>query len=126
MIVEDEDDAAEVLAVALRRVGYRVMSVPNGHDAMALLLLGSIDLVVADLRMPQMDGVTLVTVIRSYVRFQSLPIIVCSAYADGPTGQRLRDLCVSDVFLKGSADLQDVVRAVGRHLRPPSPETGTN
>ena len=126
LLVEDDDDAAEVVAHALRKSGHRVMSVPNGRDALALLLLGTIDLVVTDLRMPEMDGVTLLTVMRSYLRFKSTPVIVFSAYAEGRTGQSVRDLGVAEVFRKGSANLDEIVAAVGRHLNPPAPNTSRN
>ena len=126
LVVEDDDDAAEVLTHALRKFGHRVLSVPNGREALAILLLGDVDLVVTDLRMPQMDGVTLLTVLRSYLRFHSLPVIVFSAFADNRVGERLGALGVSDVFLKGSTDLADVVRAVERHLTPPARERNTN
>ena len=125
MVVEDDPDAAEVLATALRKVGYHVLSVTNGRDALALLILDGVDLVITDLRMPQMDGVTLVTLMRSYLRFQSMPVIVLSAYAEGGNNnERLKQLWVSEVFQKGSTDLADVVRAVERHLkRQPPPQS---
>ena len=74
-----------------------------------------------------MDGVTLLEVLRSYRRFQSLPVIVFSAYAEGRNAERLRDLGVSDVFVKGTAGPSDVLRAVERHLSsPPRQEAGNN
>jgi CheY-like chemotaxis protein len=126
LVVEDDNDAAEVLNHALRKTGHRVMSVPNGREALALLLLGNVDLVITDLRMPMMDGVTLLGVMRSYLRFQAMPVIVFSAFADGRAAERLAALGVADVFLKGSADLADVVRAVERHLAPPAHESSSN
>ena len=126
MVVEDDPDAAEVLATALRKVGYHVLSVTNGRDALALLILDGVDLVITDLRMPQMDGVTLVTLMRSYLRFQSMPVIVLSAYAEGVNNDRLKQLWVSEVFQKGSTDLADVVRAVERHLKRQPPTQSQN
>src|SRR3954453_4831517 len=101
------------------------MSVPNGREALALLLLHNMDVVVTDLRMPEMDGISLLTVIRSYLRWQSLPVIVYSAYADGSVAERLRTLGTSDVLVKGRAGLTDLVDAVERRLRPPQ-QSSTN
>jgi len=126
LIVEDDEDSAQPLAIALRKAGYSVLSVPNGREALALLILDGVDLLVTDLRMPEMDGVTLLTVLRSYLRFHSLPVIVFSAYADGRDAERLRELSVAEVFRKGGADLADVVAAVGRHLKPTTPESSRN
>jgi two-component system, NtrC family, sensor kinase len=126
LVVEDDEDAAEPLVMALRKTGYRVLSVPNGREALAILILNAVDLVITDLRMPEMDGVTLLGVLRSYLRFRSLPVIVFSAYTEGRNGEQLSALGVSEVFRKGSADLAVIVSAVGRHLRPASPETSNN
>jgi CheY-like chemotaxis protein len=121
LLVEDFDDAAEPVVKALRNAGHRVMSVPNGREALALLALHNMDLVVMDLRMPQMDGVTLLTVLRSYLRWQSLPVIVFSAYAEGQIVEQLRGMRVAEVLMKGSTDLSELVQAVERHLNPPTP-----
>jgi CheY-like chemotaxis protein len=126
LVVEDDDDAAETLVKALRKAGHKVLSVPNGREALALLILDSVDLLVTDLRMPEMDGVTLLTILRSYLRFRSLPVIVFSAYAQGRSAEHLAKLDVSEVFRKGSAGLTEVVAAVGRHLKPPTPENSRN
>jgi len=125
LLVEDDQDAAEVATAALRKAGHRVMSVPNGREALALLVLHTMDVVVTDLRMPEMDGLTLVSVIRSYLRWQSLPVIVFSAYAQGRNEARLRTLGVSEVLLKGSSGLPDLIDAVQRHVVPP-PATNRN
>jgi CheY-like chemotaxis protein len=126
LLVEDDEDAAEPLTKALRMAGHKVLSVPNGREALALVLLHGADLLITDLRMPQMDGVTLLTVLRSYLRFHSLPVIVFSAYTEGPTSDRLRDLEVAEVFKKGSANLADIVRAVGHHLKQSAPRNSPN
>jgi len=82
LFVEDDEEAAEPIRKALRLAGHRVLYVPNGHDALALLVLRDADVVVTDLRVPGMDDISLVTVIRSYLRWQSLPIIVYSGHVD--------------------------------------------
>jgi CheY-like chemotaxis protein len=116
LLVEDDEEAAEPVSKALRLAGHRVLYVPNGHDALALLVLRDADLVVTDLRMPGFDGVTLVTVIRSYLRWQSLPIIVFSAHADDRARHTLAEAGVSDVLVKGRDGPTELVEAVGRHL----------
>lgn len=79
LVVEDDDDTADLLVQALRKSGYGVLRAPNGREAVDALILGGVDLLITDLRMPQMDGVTLLGVVRSYLRFHSLPVIVVSA-----------------------------------------------
>jgi two-component system response regulator FlrC len=127
LVLEDDGDAAEPMVKALQKVGHRAMWVPDGHDALAVLVLGGVDMLLTDLRVPQMDGVTLVEALRSHRRFRSLPVIVFSAYAEGRNAERLRDLGVSDVFMKGTDGPSDVLRAVERHLGAPArQEAGNN
>ena len=116
LLAEDEDDAAEPLAKALRRAGHKVLSVSAGHDAVAVAVLHGADLLITDLRMPGMDGAEVLSALRADRRFEALPVLVFSAYAEGRDGERLRGLNVSQVFLKGSTDLADIVAAVGRHV----------
>ena len=125
LVAEDGDDAAELVVKTLRKAGHRVLSVANGHEALAVLLLGNVDLLVTDLRMPGMDGATLLSALRSGDRFRPLPVIVFSAYADGHCAQELRDAGVREVFRKADADLADLVAAVDRHVKPPQDVGGT-
>ena len=122
LVAEDGDDAAELLVKALRKAGHGVLSVTNGHEALAVLLLRGADLLVADLRMPMMDGAALVSAVRAHHRFRSLPVVVFSAYADDRQAEQLRAEGVAEVFRKGRTDLADLVAAVERHLTPPVPE----
>src|SRR5512143_197148 len=57
LLVEDDAAIAEPLARALRRDGYEVDWVATGAEAIALAKAGSLDLVVLDLGLPDIDGV---------------------------------------------------------------------
>ena len=56
LVVDDEAGIARALAYLLRRDGYRVDTAANGRLALAKLQEGSYDLVLCDLRMPELDG----------------------------------------------------------------------
>ena len=66
LVVEDEDDIRIMTERLLKRLGYRVMQAVNGVEALSLFEQhqGEIDLVVTDLIMPKMDGMTLVRKLR--------------------------------------------------------------
>lgn len=59
LIVEDEQVLRESLAELLADEGYRVVQAPDGKAAYELVLREPVDLVLSDVRMPQMDGITL-------------------------------------------------------------------
>ena len=56
LIVDDEPDVAEVLEIHARRAGYRVDVATNGLEAVERLSRSDYDVILSDLRMPQMDG----------------------------------------------------------------------
>src|SRR4051794_38511568 len=66
LVVEDDPDSAEVLCRMLTRGGHRCSSVPNGKQAMAALLYELPDVLVLDLYMPEMSGIDLLGIVRSY------------------------------------------------------------
>ncbi|WP_210529662.1 PAS domain S-box protein [Rubellimicrobium arenae] len=64
LVVDDEPDVASLVAEALGIAGYEVDTAPSGRRALAALRARRFDAVVTDLRMPDMDGSTLVDAIR--------------------------------------------------------------
>jgi two-component system, chemotaxis family, chemotaxis protein CheY len=58
LVVEDDESVRGVLALTLDVAGYEVKAVPDGADALDLLINWQPDLILLDLRMPVMDGWT--------------------------------------------------------------------
>jgi CheY-like chemotaxis protein len=68
--------------------------------------------VLLDLMMPEMDGPSFLEVLRSYLRIQSLPVVVLTGLAESPMVDRAQSLKVNSVLLKGKASPEDILRAV--------------
>lgn len=124
LIVDDERDSSEPVARFLRRAGHAVTCVSGGRDAIASLSERLPDLILLDMRMPEMSGLDVLDVIRSYRRWQDVPVIVLTAYADAPDVQRAADLNVGAVLNKVDLDLGDLLEAVESHLRGGPDGTG--
>jgi CheY-like chemotaxis protein len=60
LVVDDELELLEIFSAWLGRSGCRVLTAPNGAEALKILLAEKIDVLLSDIRMPVMDGVTLV------------------------------------------------------------------
>lgn len=112
LIVDDEEDARESLAVVLRDAGHTVACVPNGREALAQVLTNLPDVVLLDLLMPEMDGPSFLEVVRSYLRIQSLPVVVITALGESPMIDRARALKVNSILVKGKATPDDVRKAI--------------
>lgn len=116
LLVEDYADAAEPLELALRRAGHHVITAPDGRAALALIVEQRVDLVVTDLRMPLMDGAALLAVAQPYLRRESVPVIVFSAYVEGQVAESLHAMGVAEVLTKGRSGPTQLLEAVERQL----------
>src|SRR4029453_6640966 len=76
LIVEDEAQIARAMQVTLQAHGYQAITVGNGADALNAVAKQSVNIVVLDLGLPDMDGVEIIRRIRGW---SSMPIIVLSA-----------------------------------------------
>jgi len=115
LIVDDEPAVLFALSEALteRRRGIRVVTAANGHEAVEALAEGGIDLVVTDLRMPEMDGFELL----AHLRRQSphLPVFVMTALGSAEALHRLGSPGALEVFEK-PFDVEGLKRAIRERL----------
>ena len=79
LVVDDEPNLLRAVAACLRSEGYEVTTARSGRDALASLAESIPDLIVSDVRMPGMDGYTLVHRIRSSPRTALIPVIFLTA-----------------------------------------------
>ena len=112
MLVDDTPESSEPVARSLEQAGHVVSRVPNGREALSKVLNDMPDVVILDLLMPEMDGPTFLEVVRSYLRLQSLPVVVLTALADSPMVERAQHLKVNSILVKGKASLDDIKQAV--------------
>lgn len=81
LYVEDEEAVRESVARALRRRTKEVVTAINGKDGLDKFLANGFNIVLTDLEMPIMNGITMIEEIRKATSFQ-YPIIVITAYQD--------------------------------------------
>jgi CheY-like chemotaxis protein len=116
LIVDDVEDSRESWALILRKAGHEVTCVPNGREALAHVLTQVPDVILLDLIMPEMDGPSFLEVIRSYLRIQSLPVVVLTGAPDSPMVDRARTLKVNTVLIKAKVSPEDVEKAIAEAL----------
>ena len=68
----------------LAHEGYSVKSAANGREALVAVATMIPDLIILDAMMPEMSGVEFLQVIRSYLRWSTVPVILLTAFAEGP------------------------------------------
>ena len=79
LVVDDEQSMRDTLEIMFEKEGFTVDSASNGSEALKMCEEITYDLVITDLKMPEMDGIELIETI--YLRGFDAPIIVMTAYA---------------------------------------------
>jgi len=118
LIVDDEPDSREFVERFLHREGHQTACVPNGREALSALINGQPDAMVLDVRMPEMDGLALLEVLRSYLRWTKLPVVLLTAHANDEQIAHARELGVQHVFHKANFTLMNLLRAIEDSLPP--------
>ena len=80
LVVDDEPQVCEAIAMMLSFDGYAVVTAGNGNEALALFSQGPFDLVTTDYTMPGMNGVELALAIKAKVPDQ--PVIMITAHGE--------------------------------------------
>jgi DNA-binding response OmpR family regulator len=78
LLVDDNEEILEFLAEELQE-NYQLLTAPNGNAALLLLTEESVQLVVSDVIMPEMDGFELCSRLKTEVEFSHIPIILLTA-----------------------------------------------
>jgi CheY-like chemotaxis protein len=80
LVVEDFEDTRLLMKVWLEKRGYRVIEAEDGERAVELALREVPDLIIMDVEMPGVDGLTATRRIRLHDSLRTIPIITVSAY----------------------------------------------
>lgn len=115
LLIEDTPALARDLTEILEMEGHAV--VHAGHGALALEALKTFtpDLIITDLVMPEMDGITFVRRVRRLDRGNAVPIIILSAKTDEVT-MRESERAGASLFLKKPCDVDILIQSVEKLL----------
>lgn len=80
VIVEDNDDLREMLACFLQMHGFTVVVAEDGEAGLRIIRQQPPDLVITDIAMPNMDGLSMIREMRRLPETRSVPVLVLTAY----------------------------------------------
>jgi CheY-like chemotaxis protein len=98
LIVEDDPNLRVVIRMVLEQVGYEVAEARHGVAALESIENDPPDLVIADMRMPMMDGVELMDRIRTNPETAAMPIVLLSGLQVDAAAERLATAVVAKPF----------------------------
>jgi len=78
LVADDEKNARRMLQILLNQLGFQVSTVANGAEALETIRNTSIDLLITDLNMPNMNGLELLSILRQ--EDNDVPVIIVTAY----------------------------------------------
>ena len=82
MTVDDSRTIREMVAFTLRRAGFEVAEAEDGCKALLALKTTPVDVIITDLNMPNMDGVTLIRALRADPKWRTIPILMLTTESD--------------------------------------------
>jgi CheY-like chemotaxis protein len=88
LIADDEPDLRETLKLLLQMRGHTVSLAANGQGAVSTAARTKPDVIVMDVRMPVMDGITATRLLRAQPETEAIPVICTSGYLEGEYSAR--------------------------------------
>jgi DNA-binding response OmpR family regulator len=107
LAVDDEPRYLRLLQINLQTEGYEIITATNGEDALELVSLQSPDLVLLDIMMPKLDGITTCERIR---QFSNIPIIMLTAKGEEHDRVQGLDIGADDYIVKPFSAIELLAR----------------
>ena len=115
LVIDDKDEVRAVIVATLIYAGYTVRQAKNGRDGILMLLVQRPDLILCDVRMPEMDGYRTLAAIRNVPGTAAIPFILMTG-SMGREEFRHAMVCGADDYLMKPFTAHELVKAVKSRL----------
>ena len=105
LIVEDSIVVVKFLTIAFKEAGFKVKTAQDGFEALEKAIKDDINLIVTDLNMPQMDGITLLKNLKENDDTKRIPVILISSNIPGKN-----EIAGSFAFLQKPFKESEIIR----------------
>ena len=114
LIVDDEPDVIEFLSYNFRKNGYEVEGAANGTEGIYKVSSFSPDIIIADIMMPNMDGIVMCRLLKSHELHKDIPLIFLSATQD--SYQAMNAAMAGDDYVSKPIKFSVLLPLVEKHL----------
>jgi DNA-binding NtrC family response regulator len=120
LLVDDDKDICTSLTKVFEKSGYAVFTAHDGREALDFLDKNTVDIIISDLRMPNMDGMEFMKEIRR--RKIEIPVIYLTAYGEVESYMDLMNMGAFE-YLNKPVDADKILEVAGKILKtaPRSP-----
>lgn len=116
LVVEDEQALARALTAKLESSGFEVLWAQNGEECLKIAFVEHPDLILLDIIMPKMDGITALNKLRADSWGKNVPVIMLTNLSSAEDVNMATKNGVFDYLIKSDWRLEDVVRKVEEKL----------
>lgn len=117
LAVEDVPDTLQLVDVALRFKGYRVVTARNGREALAAIDAERPSLIITDILMPGMDGFSLVNRLRIQPETRDIPVVFLSATYVAPEDKEFANAIGVSRFLEKPINIEEMLKTIAELLK---------
>ncbi|EKD46887.1 MAG: hypothetical protein ACD_67C00027G0002 [uncultured bacterium] len=117
LVVEDEQALAKAIIAKFENSGFEVFWAQNGEECLNVAFEQHPDLILLDIIMPKMDGITALNKLRSDTWGKNVPIIMLTNLSSAEDVDMATKNGVFDYLIKSDWKLEDVVKKVSEKLR---------
>lgn len=112
LVVEDEKSLSEVISTKLKSENYDVYSAYDGEEGLTLAEKIVPDLILLDIVLPKMNGISFIESVKSNENLKEIPIIILSNLADAQSVIDCREKGITDYLIKTEWSLEDVLKKI--------------
>jgi CheY-like chemotaxis protein len=113
LVVDDHVDTCLAMMKLLRSYGHAAECVHDGEDALSFVAADRPDLVLMDVSMPGLDGITTLQRLRGMPDAQEIPVVMLSAMVDADTRRRAMHAGAVNYVVKSDVNYQESHRLIG-------------
>ena len=125
LIVEDDRDTRDLVARLLTMQGYSIRLASNGWEGL-LALDEPVDLILLDMMLPGMDGLTFLKSLRGQKSGQSIPVVMMTAMDPSDVLPKVRPFGVNEILPKDGNLTRQLKLVLTRHLPSNRPQARVN
>lgn len=112
LVAEDDKLISNSLCDALKAQGYEPTPAYDGEEAVAKCKEAAPDLVLLDIMMPKLDGISVLWELKSMPETAKIPVIVLTNIGDVETISKIVEAGASDYLLKSDQSVDDIIQKV--------------
>ena len=111
LLVEDSNTTRQAIKSALSKEGFSVTEAMDGIEAMKFIAEQNLDLIILDLSMKGMDGLTVLSVLKTNPKWKELPVIICSGHDAQDVREKVMNAGADEFFSKRGASPAELAQS---------------